>query len=79
MADFTRQHVFRTREPVLIVDKGLQPGVHTFQLVVEDESGNRSKPVQVKVEIVRILEPITPVTRITTPESLITTQPIIRR
>ena len=79
MADFTRQHVFRTREPVLMVDKGLQPGIHTFQLVVEDGSGNRSKAVQVKVEIVRILEPITTVTRITATEPLITAQPIIRR
>jgi|GEM_PF-2904082 len=62
MVDFTRQREFKTREAVLPVDKGLSPGIHTFQLVVEDQSGNRSKVAQVRVEVVRSRIPITPVT-----------------
>jgi hypothetical protein len=62
MADFTRQRQFKTREAVLPVDKGLPPGIHTFELVVTDESGNRSKAAQVKVEIVRLTVPVEPVT-----------------
>lgn len=53
MADFTRQSEFKTREPRIPVDKTLPPGVYTFQLVVVDESGNVSKPVQVKVAVVK--------------------------
>lgn len=62
MADFTRQREFTTREAVLPVDKGLQPGIHTFQLVVTDESGNQSKAAQVRVEVVRFTVPVVPVT-----------------
>jgi hypothetical protein len=76
MADFTRQREFKTREALLKVDPGLAPGVHTFQLVVEDERGNRSKTAQVKVEIVRTLTPVTPV-RPARPA--VTTPPIITR
>ena len=62
MVDFTRQRQFKTREAVLAVDKGLPPGIHTFELVVTDESGNQSKAAQVKVEIVRLTVPVEPVT-----------------
>ena len=64
MADFTRQRQFKTREATLQVDGGLPPGVHIFELVVVDESGNQSKAVQVKVQIVRTI-PVTPVTPVT--------------
>ncbi len=60
MADFTRQRQFETREAVLPVDKGLPPGIHTFELVVADESGNQSKAAQVRVEVVRRIVPVIP-------------------
>jgi hypothetical protein len=65
MADFTSQRRFKTREAVLPVDKGLPLGIHTFELVVTDESGNQSKAAQVKVEIVRRVVPVIPVVPIT--------------
>jgi len=61
MADFTAQRRFTTREPVLSVDKGLPVGVHTFELVVSDASGNTSKAARISVEVVRVMVPITPV------------------
>jgi len=53
MADFTRQQEFKTSESRIPVDKTLKPGVYTFQLVVVDQSGNASKPAQVKVAVVK--------------------------
>jgi len=76
MVDFTRQREFKTREAALLVDKGLPPGIHTFQLVVTDESGNQSKAAQVKVEIARSPIPVTPVTPV---RPVIPARPIIRR
>ena len=40
----------------------LRPGVHRFQLVVEDNDGNRSEPVFVDVQVVprRIIPDLTP-------------------
>ena len=58
MVDFTRQRQFKTREAFLPVDKGLPPGIHIFQLVVADQSGNKSKAAQVKVEILGIRLPV---------------------
>jgi len=60
MADFTSQRQFKTREPVLPVDKGLPVGIHTFELAVTDAGGNRSQAAQVKVEIVRSVVPTAP-------------------
>jgi hypothetical protein len=60
MADFTRQREFKTREPQIAVDKTLPLGVHTFQLVVVDQSGNQSRPAQIRVVIARSLTPVTP-------------------
>jgi len=60
MVDFSRQRQFKTREGVLPVDKGLPPGIHIFQLVVADQSGNKSKAALVKVEIMGIRAPGTP-------------------
>jgi hypothetical protein len=67
MADFTSQRQFKTREPVISVDKGVPPGVHTFELVVRDERGNQSKAVRVRVEIVRFFNPVTPITPVRPP------------
>ena len=53
MADFTVQREFTTREPVLPVTGNLPVGLHTFQLVAVDQSGNKSRPAQISVEIVR--------------------------
>lgn len=77
MADFRRQRQFTTREAVLAVDKGLPLGLHTFQLVVTDESGNQSKVAQVKVEVVRRIVPIVPVAPVT-PVVIGPITPIIR-
>ena len=57
MADFTRRRRYTTRRPRLGVDPGLPVGRHVFELVVEDGSGNRSKPVRVKVEILPARDP----------------------
>lgn len=53
MADFTLQREFITREPVLPVTGNLTVGLHIFQLVAVDQSGNKSRPAQISVEIVR--------------------------
>jgi hypothetical protein len=79
MADFTSQRQFKTRQAVLPVDKGLPPGIHTFELVVTDESGNQSKAAQVRVEIVRLTVPVTPIRPIVTePITPIIERPIPR-
>lgn len=51
MAKFTINVPVITAEPVVVVDPGLPPGLHRFQLVVEDSSGNQSEPDQVLVRI----------------------------
>lgn len=53
MANFTRTREFKTRESRIPVDNTLPPGVYTFQLVVVDQDGNASKPVQIKVAVVK--------------------------
>jgi hypothetical protein len=63
MADFTLQREFTTREPVLPVTGNLAVGLHTFQLVAVDQSGNKSRPTQVSVEVVRGTIPVTPIIR----------------
>jgi len=82
MVDFARQRKFKTRVATLTVDKGLPPGIHTFQLVVADESGNQSKAAQIKVEVVRESAPVTPAAPVTPvvigPVTPIIGQPIIR-
>jgi len=48
-----------TREPTIEVDPGMDPGRHRFQLEVIGESGARSEPVVVIVEIRRAtIDPI---------------------
>ncbi len=51
-ADFTRRRRFTTEIPRLDVAPGLPVGRHTFELVVEDDSGNRSRPARITVDIV---------------------------
>ena len=37
--------------PTVVVDAGLRPGTHVFQLVVENEHGVQSKPTQAVVTV----------------------------
>lgn len=74
MADFTLQRSFTTTEPVLNVDKGLPVGTHTFELVVSDAQGNRSKAASISIEVVRLVVPIRTVTPVT---PIIERQPIV--
>ena len=48
---FTPGKSVETRETEITVAAGLQPGNYTFQLVVEDNSGNVSAPATVRVTI----------------------------
>jgi hypothetical protein len=51
MAQFELGKPVPSAEPVIIVDKGLPPGRHLFQLVVEDNLGTVSEPHSVLVII----------------------------
>lgn len=74
MADFTLQRRFTTTEPTIAVDKGLPVGTHSFELVVSDEDGNRSKAARISIEVVRLVVPITPITPVT---PIIPVRPIV--
>jgi hypothetical protein len=41
------------RAPSVVVDAGLPPGPHRFQLVVVNSRGNQSKPLEVIVTVER--------------------------
>jgi hypothetical protein len=43
---------YESTEATLVVDAGLAVGKHRIQLVVENGHGERSKPVQVVIEVV---------------------------
>jgi hypothetical protein len=68
MVSFARKRKYETRESVLRVDGDLEPGTYRFRLQVSDESGNLSKPAELKVEIVRGV-PGRPITRLTDGDS----------
>ena len=51
MATFKPQEPITTTTPQVEAEN-LQPGVHKFQLVVEDEAGNRSQPATAIVKVV---------------------------
>ena len=51
MARFAINQTQVTREPRVVVDAGLRPGLHRFRLVVSDDSGNASRPDEVVVQI----------------------------
>ena len=52
MPEFRRGETIRTREPRVVVDAGLKPGRHVFQLVVVNERNEESVPHQRVVTIV---------------------------
>ena len=51
MARFAINQTQVTREPRVVVDAGLRPGLHRFRLVVSDDSGNASRPDELVVQI----------------------------
>jgi len=51
-ADFTLIRGFITDTPNLEVAPDLPVGRHTFELVVEDDHGNRSRPTRLMVDII---------------------------
>ncbi len=53
MASFVINRPIVTRQPFVTVDAGLKVGEHRFQLVVEDGSGNRSRPATATVIVQR--------------------------
>jgi hypothetical protein len=63
MARFALNQTIETAEPTIAVDPGLPPGRHRFQLVVIDDAGRRSRPVEAIVEIQREIVPPPPVIR----------------
>ena len=60
MARLPINQTIETREPVIEVDAGLDPGAHRFQLVVFDAAGNRSAPDVATVQIRRGTIPTPP-------------------
>lgn len=58
MAVFTPSIPIITRVPEVAVENKLAPGRYRFQLVVEDEQGNLSKPT---IQVVTVIKPLVPV------------------
>jgi hypothetical protein len=63
MARFALKQTIETAEPTIAVDPGLPPGRHRFELVVIDDAGKRSQPVEAIVEIQPEIVPPPPVIR----------------
>lgn len=76
MVDFTQQKKFKTTEPMLPVDPGLNVGSYKFRLTVVDENGNVSKPAVITIRVVRNL--VITDTRLVTPIVDSPFRPIIR-
>jgi hypothetical protein len=51
MPTFKAGQTIATQAPTIVVDPGLRPGRHRFQLEVFDAAGNRSKPATAVVEV----------------------------
>jgi hypothetical protein len=51
MPTFKAGQTIATQAPTIVVDPGLPPGRHRFQLEVFDAAGNRSKPATAVVEV----------------------------
>ena len=51
MVRFVLNQTIETAETTIAVDPGLSPGRHRFRLVVIDDAGKRSQPVEAIVEI----------------------------
>jgi hypothetical protein len=45
----------RLNVPSVVVDAGLEPGEHRFRLVVVNQRGTQSQPVEVTVTVVRLV------------------------
>lgn len=75
MVDFRTTRRVETRNSSIKVDAGLPEGNYIFQLTAFDASGNKSKPTQLKVAIVR--SPV--ITGPVGPGAIIPDDPIIRR
>jgi hypothetical protein len=43
---------FESTKPTVVVDRGLTPGDHRFQLVVVNDKNQKSKPSEVVITIV---------------------------
>jgi hypothetical protein len=56
MADFRQKKRFSSKLPQLTVAAGLPPGRYVFQLEVEDQSGNKSRPARVQINIVASID-----------------------
>ena len=65
MARFVINQTLFTREPRIVVDAGLRPGLHRFRLVVTDDQGlqSRADELVVQVRTVNRLGGFTPVAR----------------
>ena len=61
MAVLVPGQVFRSRDPKLPVENALEPGSYRFRLVVVDDEQNRSLPTDLLVQVVRTLQPVSPV------------------
>jgi hypothetical protein len=55
MPTFKAGQTIATQAPTIVVDPGLPPGRHRFQLEVFDAAGNRSKPATTVVEVQPVL------------------------
>jgi hypothetical protein len=51
---------FRSRDPKLVVENRLDPGISVFMLTVVDDQGNESAPVQLSVTVLRPAPPPLP-------------------
>ena len=49
---FEPKKPFESPKPTVVVDRGLPPGDHRFQLVVFNEKEQQSKPTEVVITIV---------------------------
>lgn len=61
MAVLVPGQVFRSRDPKLPVENALEPGSYRFRLVVVDDEQNRSLPTDLVVQVVRTVQPVSPV------------------
>ena len=61
MVAFRRGVPVTTTTPTVVVDAGLPAGERRFELVVTDQAGNVSRPMQVTVTIGRLTVPVGPV------------------
>ena len=84
MAAFAPGQVIVTAEPFIQVD-AMPAGIYRFQLVVEDQAGNESLPMEVTVQVVApqpVPQPTTPIftrPRIPIVEETTTRIPIFKR